>query len=57
MSTTNPLVMEIKNVLRRGVNDLIEDTEPFCIPVNDLQDEEVELTHSERRFLENLIPF
>ncbi|WJX68106.1 hypothetical protein P8452_52508 [Trifolium repens] len=57
MSTTNPLVMEIKNVLRRGVNDLIEDTEPFCILVNDLQDEEAELTPSERRFLEYLVPF
>jgi small-conductance mechanosensitive channel len=55
--TTNPLVMEIKNMLRRGVNDLIEDTEPFCILVNDLQDEEAELTPSERQFLEYLIPF
>jgi small-conductance mechanosensitive channel len=49
--------MEIKNVLRRGVNDLIEDTESFCILVNDLQDEEAELTPSERQFLEYLIPF
>ncbi|KAK2423729.1 hypothetical protein QL285_034162 [Trifolium repens] len=57
MSTTNPLVMEIKNVLHRGVNDLIDDTEPFCVLVNDLQDEEAELTPSERRFLEYLIPF
>ncbi|KAK2443868.1 hypothetical protein QL285_014937 [Trifolium repens] len=55
--TTNPLVMEIKNVLRRGINDLIEDTEPFCILVNDLQDEEAELTPFERQFLEYLIPF
>jgi small-conductance mechanosensitive channel len=55
--TTNPFVMEIKNMLRRGVNDLIEDTEPFCILVNDLQDEEAELTPSERQFLEYLIPF
>jgi small-conductance mechanosensitive channel len=55
--TTNPLVMEIRNVLRRGVNDLIDDTESFCILVSDLQEEEAELTSSERRFLEYLVPF
>jgi hypothetical protein len=55
--TTNPLVMELKNVLRRGINDLIDDTEGFCTLVNDLKDEEVELTPSERRFLEYLVPF
>jgi hypothetical protein len=55
--TTNPLVMEIKNVLRRGVNDLIDDTEGFCTLVNDLQGEKAELTPSELRFLEYLVPF
>ncbi|KAK2381848.1 hypothetical protein QL285_069427 [Trifolium repens] len=55
--TTNPLVMEIKNVLRRGINDLIDDTESFCTLVSDLQDEEAELTPSECRFLDYLIPF
>jgi small-conductance mechanosensitive channel len=49
--------MEIKNVLRRGINDLIEDTESFCVLVNDLQDEEAELTPSERQFFEYVIPF
>ncbi|KAK2435594.1 hypothetical protein QL285_020641 [Trifolium repens] len=55
--TTNPLVMEIKNVLRRGINDLIDDTESFCTLVSDLQDEAVELTPSERRFLDYHVPF
>ncbi|KAK2427742.1 hypothetical protein QL285_026303 [Trifolium repens] len=55
--TTNSLVMEIRNVLRRGVNDLIDDTKSFCVLVSDLQDEEAELTSSERRFLGYLIPF
>jgi hypothetical protein len=55
--TTNSLVMEIQNVLRRGVNDLIDDTESFCVLVSDLQDEEAELTSSERRFLGYLVPF
>jgi myosin heavy subunit len=49
--------MEIKNVLRRGVDDLIDDTESFCTLVSDLQGEEAELTPSERRFLEYLVPF
>jgi hypothetical protein len=49
--------MEIKNVLRRGINDLIDDTERFYTLVSDLQDEVVELTPSERRFLDYLIPF
>jgi hypothetical protein len=49
--------MEIQNVLRRGVNDLIDDTESFCVLVSDLQDEEAELTSSERRFLGYLVPF
>jgi small-conductance mechanosensitive channel len=44
-------------VLRRGVNDLIDDTESFCILVSDLQEEEAELTSSERRLLEYLVPF
>jgi hypothetical protein len=55
--TTNPLVMEIKNVFRRGINDLIDDTESFYTLVSDLQDEVAELTPSERRFLDYLIPF
>jgi hypothetical protein len=55
--TTNSLFMEIRNVLRRGVNDLIDDTESFCVLVSDLQDEEAELTSSERRFLGYLVPF
>jgi cell division septum initiation protein DivIVA len=49
--------MEIKNVLRRGINDLIDDTESFYTLVSDLQDEVAELTPSERRFLDYLIPF
>jgi chromosome segregation ATPase len=49
--------MEIKNVLRRGVDELIDDTENFCTLVSDLQGEEAELTPSERRFLEYLVPF
>jgi small-conductance mechanosensitive channel len=49
--------MEIKNVLRRGVNDLIRDTESFSTLVTDLQDEEAELTPYERQFLEYLVPF
>jgi hypothetical protein len=56
-STTNPLVMDIQNVLRRGINDLIDDTESFCTLVSDLQDEAAELTPSERRFLDYLVPF
>jgi hypothetical protein len=55
--TTNSLVLEIRNVLRRGVNDLIDDTKSFCVLVSDLQDEEAELTSSERRFLGYLVPF
>jgi hypothetical protein len=39
------------------VNDLIDDTESFCVLVSDLQDEEAELTSSERRFLGYLVPF
>jgi hypothetical protein len=56
-STTNPLVIEIKNVLRRGINDLIDDTESFCTLVSDLLAEEIELTPSECRFLDYLVPF
>jgi hypothetical protein len=56
-STTNPLVIKIKDVLRRGINDLIDDTEGFFILVTDLQAEEAELTTSERRFLDYLVPF
>jgi hypothetical protein len=55
--STNPLVMEIKNVLRRGVSDIIDDTEGFCTLVSDLQGEEAGLTPSEHRFLEYLVPF
>jgi hypothetical protein len=40
-----------------GINDLINDTEEFCTLVNDLQDEAYELTPSERRFRNYLIPF
>jgi hypothetical protein len=54
---TNPLVMEIRNVLRIGINDLINDTEGFCVLVNDLHDEKVELTPSERRFMEYQVLF
>jgi hypothetical protein len=43
--------------LRRGFNDLIDDTEELCTLVDDLQDEASELTHVERRFLDYLIPF
>jgi hypothetical protein len=56
-STTNPLVIEIKNVLRRGINDLIDDTESFCTLVSDLLAEEIELTPSKCRFLDYLVPF
>ncbi|KAK2408242.1 hypothetical protein QL285_043767 [Trifolium repens] len=56
-SSTNPLILEARNVLRRGVGDLIDDTEGFCTLVNDLQDEASELTSTERRFLEYLVPF
>jgi hypothetical protein len=55
--TTYPLVIELKNVLRSGINDLIDDTKGFCVLVNGLQDEEAELTPSERHFLEYLVPF
>ncbi|KAK2423305.1 hypothetical protein QL285_033768 [Trifolium repens] len=55
--TTNPLVMEIKNVLRRGINDLIDNTESFYTLVSDLQDEAAELTPSKHRFLDYLVPF
>jgi hypothetical protein len=51
------LILEARNVLRRGVGDLIDDTEGFCTLVNDLQDEASELTPTERRFLGYLIPF
>jgi hypothetical protein len=51
-SSTNPLILEARNVLRRGVGDLIDDTEGFCTLVNDLQDEASELTPTERRFLD-----
>jgi hypothetical protein len=56
-SSTNPLILEARNVLRRGVGDLIDDTEGFCTLVNDLQDEASELTPTERRFLDYLVPF
>jgi hypothetical protein len=56
-SSANPLVTELKHVLRRGFNDLIDDTEELCTLVDDLQDEASELTHVERRFLDYLIPF
>jgi FtsZ-binding cell division protein ZapB len=49
--------MEIKNVLRRGINDLTDDTKSFYTLVSDLQDEAAELTPSERRFLDYLVPF
>jgi hypothetical protein len=51
------LVIEARNVLRRGVGDVIDDTEGFCTLVNDLQDEASDLTPSERRFLDYLVPF
>jgi hypothetical protein len=51
------LILEARNVLRRGVGDLIDDTEGFCTLVNDLQDEASELTPTERRFLGYLVPF
>jgi hypothetical protein len=51
------LILEARNVLRRGVGDLIDDTEGFCTLVNDLHDEASELTPTERRFLGYLIPF
>ncbi|KAK2352303.1 hypothetical protein QL285_003719 [Trifolium repens] len=56
-SSTNPLIFEARNVLRRGVGDLIDDTEGFCTLVSDLQDEASELTPTERRFLDYLVPF
>jgi hypothetical protein len=56
-SSTNPLILEARNVLRRGVGDLIDDTEGFCTLVNDLQEEASQLTPTERRFLEYLVPF
>jgi small-conductance mechanosensitive channel len=55
-SSVNSLVIELKQVLRRGVGDLIDDTEEFCTLVNDLQDEASDLTPSERRFLDYIIP-
>jgi hypothetical protein len=51
------LILEARNVLRRGVGDLIDDTEGFSTLVNDLQDEASELTPTERRFLNYLVPF
>jgi hypothetical protein len=51
------LILEARNVLRRGVGDLIDDTEGFSTLVNDLQDEASELTPTERRFLDYLVPF
>jgi hypothetical protein len=56
-SITNPLILEARNVLRRGVGDLIDDTEGLCTLVNDLQDEASELTPTECRFLDYLVPF
>jgi hypothetical protein len=55
--SVNPLVIEARNVLRRGVGDVIDHTEGFCTLVNDLQDEASDLTPSERRFLDYLVPF
>jgi hypothetical protein len=52
----NPSILEARNVLRRGVGDIIDDTEGFCTLVNDLQDEASDLTPTERRFLEYLVP-
>jgi hypothetical protein len=53
----NPSILEARNVLRRGVGDIIDDTEGFCTLVNDLQDEASDLTPTERRFLDYLVPF
>jgi hypothetical protein len=39
------------------LSNRIDDTKGFCVLVNGLQDEEAELTPSERHFLEYLVPF